>query len=238
MKKNLTILFLFSFCVIYSQLSPEVNKLVNQLSRSEKVEYKNIDVDGHESSVYKLFDSIQKISTNDEIEYLVFNGSTVIKSYFSGSFVRAKHKKLEALFSEFIKKDDTIHIKTGCTGFETTLANNLYQEIYNLPHAIKTREECKKLLKKEAYQDPYLISELSDLANSYSNWNMKDAQELILKFDKIALDKSNSNIGVVEYICLINQYNEKKLPHIKDFYYFKQKYNSKIIADYIAFCTQ
>lgn len=152
--------------------------------------------------------------------------------------MRAKHKKLEALFSEFIKKDDTIHIKTGCTGFETTLANNLYQEIYNLPHAIKTREECKKLLQKEAYQDPYLISELSDLANSYSNWNMKDAQELILKFEKIALDKSNSNIGIVEYICLINQYNEKKLPHIKDFYYFKQKYNSKIIADYIAFCTQ
>lgn len=239
MKKSIIIFLLFSFKNLYSQLSPKVNALTEQLSRNNTVESKFVNYEGSESNIFKLYDSISKIATKKEVEYLAFHGSTTVKAYFSNNLVIDKSNKLKKLFINFIQQNDSLYIKVGCVGNKTLLAGELYQQVYNLPHALKEKEEFKQILREKKFEnDDYLLNELKEVSNSYPHWDIKSAKKMILAFDKIAINPKNKYVNIVEFICLINKYNTRKLPYYKDLYYFKEKYKSKIITDYINYCEK
>lgn len=58
----------------FGQLSPEINTLYNELSKSERVESAAIGYAGSEREVYQLFTEIDKKASDKEVEYIAFNG--------------------------------------------------------------------------------------------------------------------------------------------------------------------
>ena len=233
MKRVLTIFSLVFSTLSYSQLSNEVSELVNKLSNFEQAESRFINYGGTESDVYKIYDSISKIASKKEVEYLAFNGAATVKLYFSNNLVDTKSKKLKDLFKYYLKNNDSVNVKQGCVVSTTTLVTELYSKIYNLPRHLVEMEDLQQAIKSNKYP---IDEQLKEILDYKSKWNMKEAKKMVFEFDKIVLDDKNSPLGVVEYICKINQYYENKIPYFQKLQFFEKKYNSKIIAEYIAFC--
>ena len=233
MTRTLTIFFILINGALYSQLSSKVSELVSKLSKVERADSKFVGYAGSESEIYKLYDSISKIATNREVEYLAFNGSPIVKYYFSKKLVESKSKKLTILFQDFIKKNDSVKVIEGCVGTTLNLTNDLYQEIYSLPRHLEEMEDFQQAIKSNKYP---IDEQLKEILEYKSKWNLNEAKKMIIEFDKIALDDENSPLGLIEYICMINQYYENKIPYFQKLHFFEKKYNSKLIAEYITFC--
>jgi uncharacterized protein YozE (UPF0346 family) len=237
MNRILSLFFILIYGLSYSQLSVKVSELVYQLSKSEIGESKFVNYDGRESEVFKIYDTIAKIASKREVKYLAFEGSPIIRYYFSMNLVDSKSNKLKKLFNNFTNSNDSLQVKQGCVVTTINLANNLYQEVYNIPKQIKEAKGYKEILQSQKYSnDEFLISELKSLSTNRSRWTEKEARKIIVEFDKVALDDKNTPKKNIEFICMINQYFENKIPYFIKLRYFEKKYNSKIILEYLNYC--
>ncbi|TXF77343.1 hypothetical protein [Chryseobacterium sp.] len=237
MKKIAPLFLLFICSVCYSQLRPNILELANKLSNFERAESQYVNVDGAPSKVYIIYDSINKTATQEEIEYLAFSRNPVLKAYFSQSLVNRKSNKIVDLYKQHMQDNDSVQIKTGCVVNNINLANDLYQSVYNIPRLIAEAKEYKDILNSKKFVgDQYMTDEIKKRSENYKNWTVKEANELLYQLDETALENKNTPKNIVEYICQINQYFKKKLPYFKKLDFFKLKYKSEVITNYISFC--
>lgn len=144
MKQILVTIVLFLFSNLYSQLSSDVLRMVNTLPKATQSDLDFYDLDNSESKIYKICDSISKIATNKEKEFLAFNGDVSLRYFFMKKLVESNSNCLTELYSEYLKDGKTIKLSYGCTIDIFNLANVLYESVYLIPDEISRLKEPKK----------------------------------------------------------------------------------------------
>jgi len=223
----------------FGQLSPEINKLYNKLSKSKRVESAAIGYGGSASKVYKLFEKIDKKASDQEVEYIAFNGNSVAKAYGSYAVFNRKLKILNKLFDSYLKNNDPVNIIQGCVGSDSYVANELYKMVFWEKDNIKEKEGYKKYSDsiknlKNSEQD---LSNLIDLSgNPESKWTVQEIDSVLIKFDQMILNNPSSPQRLVELMTGCYYHIEKKHPEYHDkLAYFEKKYNSEEIKKYLKF---
>ncbi|MBB4805353.1 hypothetical protein HNP38_000625 [Chryseobacterium defluvii] len=236
------ILFFVSFIPFFSfgQLSPKVDKLYQQLSKSERAEGKNISMDGHESELYKLHLELGKIATDKEAEYIAFNGKPVAKYYAANILFDRKSESLEKLFKYYLRNRDSVRVLEGCISGVSGLGDEIYLNVISEKQIIDQAEWEKKwkdsMIANKKQNTPEYLN-LVDMLDTETNWTHKEIDSLVYKFDQTILDNQESSQSIVELIAGFNEYEKIKLPYYQKLIYFEKKYNSKVIRKYIEYCS-
>ncbi|SHL79532.1 hypothetical protein SAMN05444360_104212 [Chryseobacterium carnipullorum] len=236
MKITGLLFFIPAFC--FGQLSPEINKLYDELSKSKRVESAAIGYGGSESEVYKLFVEIDKKASDKEVEYIAFNGNPVAKTYGSYSVFNRKLKILDQLFDSYLKNNEPISIIQGCVGSNSHLADELYKMVFWEKDNIKATEVYRK--HKASIKTEHELSNFIQLFDAKeSKWTMKEIDSVLIKFDRIVLDNPSSPQNLVELITESYFFIKRKHPEYHDkLAYFEKKYNSEEIKKYLKFSGQ
>lgn len=220
----------------FGQLSPEINKLYEELSKSKYVESAAIGYAGSESEVYKLFAEIDKKASDQEVEYIAFNGNPVAKVYGSYAVFNRKLKTLSQLFDSYLKNNEPISIKRGCVGSNTHLADELYTTVFWEKDYIKDTEANRKH-KASLKTKHELLNFIQLLGNTKeSKWTMQEIDSVLIKFDRMILANPSSSQNLVEQITESNFFIKRKHPEYHDkLAYFEKKYSSEKIKKYLKF---
>lgn len=237
MRKNILLLLIST--LYYSQLSPKVNHLYQELSKSKRVESKNIGDGGRESEVYKTHIKIGKIATNKELEYIAFNGNTITKKYISNILFYRKSKLVVDIFKEYLKSNDSVKMLSGCVGYDSFLPNEIYKDVVSEKGRINDSEWYKKwkdsLVHNKKELDSFDLN-LIEMMKVETPWEMKEINSLIHSFDQIALDYKESPQNIIDLICSYHLFENVKVPYYEKIIFFETKYNSKYIKEYMEFC--
>lgn len=95
------VLFIFSPFFSYAQLSPEINNLYQQLSKSESYESKYIGFAADESNIYNIAQKIGTLASDNELEFIAFNGNAVAQSYVAKILFQRKSNRVLKIFNYF-----------------------------------------------------------------------------------------------------------------------------------------
>ncbi|WP_139176769.1 hypothetical protein [Chryseobacterium wanjuense] len=223
-------------CFIFGQLSPKVKTFYDQLSMSKRAEGKNIGFAGSESDLYKIHEEMAKIATDEEVEYIAFNGNPVTKYYATNILFERKSKSLEKLFQYYLKSKDSVSVLRGCVGETDHLSSKIYTRLNFEKQIIKQTEFEKKwrdsmIINKQPMPDDYF-----DLFNTKTSWTIKEIDSLINTLDQIVLNDHKSPKYLVEIICGYHLSESLKVPYFEKIAYFEEKYNSEYIRKYMKFC--
>lgn len=235
------IIGLLFFIPAFGQLSPEINKLYDKLSKSKRVESAAIGYGGSESEVYKLFVEIDKKASDKEVEYIAFNGNSIGKAYGAKIAFRRKLKIMEKLFTSYLKNNEKIITMQGCVISHSYLADELYQNIFWEKKNI--REKAFIIQYKDSIQSLKNPEQgVLDFVNMFdteeSKWTEKEIDSLLIQFDQLVLNDSTSSQSLVEFIAESYYYTDIKHPeYYNKLAYFEKKYNSEMIRQYLEFCS-
>ncbi|WP_175623087.1 hypothetical protein [Chryseobacterium schmidteae] len=236
--KKIVFFFIFPF-LSFAQLSPEVNSLYQELSKNERYEGKYIGFSGEESKIYNAFQKIDILASDDEMEYIASNGNTMAKAYAGKILFGRKSDKFLKIYDLFLKNNNQIKIISGCTGYDSFLADEIYRRVFEEKNVITQARAFKE------YKDSILTSKTlphgfdKDILEEFkteTKWNNSEIDSLLLKMEKAILKDENSSQSLVELVCEYNFYTEQKKPYYKNLLYFEKKYNSEIIKQYIDYC--
>lgn len=234
------ILFLLLFSVLSkAQLSPKINQLYNELSKSTSWETKNISIDGHESEVYKIHEEIGKIAKNRELKYIALNGNSITKNYASRILFFRKSKSMVRIFKQYLKTNDSIKILAGCVRYTSFLPDEIYRNVYYEKNNIAEAQSYKKwkdslIASKKMLDDTDL--HLIEISKSETKWKKKEINSLIYKLDKVALGYKDTPQNIIELICGYHLLENVKVPYYGKIAYFEKKYSSEYIRKYMKFC--
>ncbi len=237
--KKLFLLFLVSG-LFYGQLSPQVDKLYRKLSESQQYESRNIGVDGHESIPYKIHTEIGKIATEQELMYMALNGSPIVKNYISNILFSRKSKSIQEIFKAYLKTNDSIVVRSGCTGYHSFLADEIYRNVATEKYAINKAEEYKKwkdsLIHSKKEPDNVDFDFIMESLKVETQWKQMEIDSLHYQLDQIVLDNKESPRNSIELICSYYLYEKVRVPYYEKIAYFEKKYNSEDIKNYMSFC--
>lgn len=240
MMKIFSILFLIPV-LSFGQLSPEIDKLTKELSKSERVESSFIGYGEGESKVYKLFTEINKKASDKEVEYIALNGNAVSKAYGAKIAFRRKLKVMERMLTSYLKNNEKIITMQGCMASHSYLADELYQHIFWEKKNIK--EKAFKRQYKDSIQslknpEEGLLDFVNMLDTEESKWTEKEIDSLLIQFDQLILNDPATSQSLVEFIAESYYYKEIKHPeYYNKLAYFEKKYHSEMIRQYLEFCS-
>ena len=233
--KQYCILFLIP-ALSFAQLSEKTNEIYKKLSESNRVESAGIGYAGERSSVFELYSDLDKNASDEEIEYMAYHGTPVVKTYVSRTFFERKLNGLDKLFSYYLKHNDSIKVKSGCGGFNSFLADELYENVFWEKDGLKSRIATKKYvdsMRALKYQDELL----DQMDQREIRWAETELDSVLMKFEQLILNDSSSTKHLVELIAGVYHYKAKKRPeYYERLAYFEKKYNSEIIKKYLEFC--
>ena len=215
MKVNIYILLLFPI-VTFSQLSEKVNIIYQELNTKKQIESQNIGYSGQESQVYLLYSKLNKIATDSEIFYMAENGNKVVKNYMSAVLVDRKSNKILDLFKTFIKNEEEVHIRTGCMGYNSTLAGQLYSYVFYQNKKIENIKFNKK---------NYTLKEIKEYQFEIeTKWTKKEINNLLKELNFAVLNSDELNPITLNIIFNLNNYKFDNYDKVK---YFANKYPSR-----------
>ncbi|HEX7869354.1 MAG TPA: hypothetical protein VF455_04500 [Chryseobacterium sp.] len=233
------VLFIFSPFFSYAQLSPEVNNLYQQLSKSESYESKYIGFAADESNIYNIAQKIGTLASDNELEFIAFNGNAVAQSYVAKILFQRKSNRVLKIFNYFLKNNKPIEIASGCTGYESFLADEVYRSTFEEKNVISQAQGFKKyndsILNSKSLPHGFDKSILEDLKVE-TKWNNSEIDSLLLKMEKAILNDQNSSQSLVELVCEYNFYTEQKKAYYQNLLYFEKKYKSDMIKQYLDYC--
>jgi hypothetical protein len=233
-KYDMKIFFLLIVLIIpyfsFSQLSDKVNSVFNELNTKNEIQSQHIGYSGNESVIYKQYQELDSIANDKEILYMAQTGNDIVKGYMSLVLVDRKSKKLTDLFSNFIKDNKEIHIHTGCTGYNSTLASELYSYLFTQKEKIdliknyeNDSEESKASL-KEYYGD--------DFEKQYkTRWAIKEIDSLLIEFNNIAIQNDSISSKTLNTIFMANDFKFDNYKRVK---FFAYKYPTREIMATLA----
>lgn len=209
-------LFLLFPIVTFSQLSEKVNSIYQELNSKKTVESQTIGYSGAESQVYLLYDELDKIATNSEIFYMAENGGKVVKNYMSAVLVDRKSKKILDLFRRFVANEEEVYIRTGCVGYKSTLAG----ELYNLIFYQNLKIDNIKFNKKN-----YTLKEIKEYQFDIdTKWTKKEVDSVLSQFNEIALTNDSTASQTISLIFRLNDYKVNNYERVK---YYTNRYKTR-----------
>ncbi len=215
MKVKIYILLLFPI-VTFSQLSEKVNIIYQELNTKKQVESQNTGYSGQESQVYLLYSELDKIATDSEIFYMAENGNKVVKNYMSAVLVDRKSNKILDLFKTFIKNEEEVHIRTGCMGYNSTLAGQLYSYIFYQNKKIENIKFNKK---------NYTLKEIKEYQFEIeTKWTKKEINNLLKELNFAVIDSDELNPITLNIIFNLNNYKFNNYERVK---YYANKYKTR-----------
>jgi hypothetical protein len=216
---------LFSFLPFFTfaQLSPKVDSLYIALNSKDAIESRNIGYGGQESDNFRMFSELDSIATDNEVLYMSQKGNNVVKGYMSEVLVSRKSKYIAELFSDYIKNDKEVLIQTGCTGFTSTIAGELYSYVIY---------QKKKIDEITYNKEHYTPVELKDYdLDSETKWTKPEVDSLLMVLNKIVLDHNNALPMTLRRIFALNKFEFVNYEKIK---FFAYKYQEKEILATLA----
>lgn len=237
MKKNL-LLIIFPI-LNYSQLSPRINELYNELSKGNRYEGSNIGFSGEESKVYNISKEINKLASDKEIEYIAFNGKAIPRVYVTKILFQRKSKQFLKLFDCSRKNNEQVEAISGCEVYRTFLADEMYKTVFEEKNVISQAKVFKK------YKDS--ISNIKNLPTGFdksiledfqveTKWTNSEIDSLLVNMEELILNDKNSSQSLVDLLCEYNFYTDNKKPYYDKLLYFDKKYNSEMIKQYLNYC--
>lgn len=230
MKFNFSIIFLILYLKSFSQLSEKVNNLYQKLTSNNTLESEFIGYSGMQSENYLNFKEISKIANDDEILYMAENGNEAIKSYMSSILVDRKSKNLSKLFLNYNNEDKEVHIRTGCMGYSSTIASELYRYVFyqkqkiDFINATNENHENVKEAEKEIYGDDY--NEMYQ-----TNWTKESVDSLLIIYNELAIANDKINPKFLNTIFRLNDFKFNNYKRVK---YFALKYPTEEILATLA----
>jgi hypothetical protein len=223
------ILFLIPIAT-FSQLSDKVSSIFNELNTKNEIQSQHIEYSGNESNIYKQYRELDSIANDNEVLYMIQNGNNIIKIYMSTVLVERKSKKLSDIFSNFVKNDNEIHIHSGCTGYNSTIAGELYSYLFNQKEKIdliknyeNESEESKSSI-KEYYGD--------DFEEQYkTKWTKNEVDSLLIEFNNIAIQYDFISSKTLNTIFIANDFKFENYERVK---FFAYKYPTREIMATLA----
>ncbi|GEM_PF-1769181 len=208
--KILTLLIIFPI-FSFSQVSEELKVYVDSLSKVERYESMNIGYGGTYSKVYDLHIKASEIATDEEIEYLSMNGTSIVKAYFSSEAIDRKLESINKIFKHHLANNEEFERIDGCLGRKDDLVSLMYFEIIN-------------------YKNQSWVLEAF---GEKSKWTEKDALKQLREFNDIIKNSDYSTDKFLAYIIIYDEENLKKnckniLPMIQKDESDEQKYVMKI----------
>lgn len=225
----------------FGQLSPEIDKLHKELSKSERVESAFIGYGGAESGVYKLFKEIDRKASDKEVEYIATHGNAVSKSYAAKIAFRRKLNVMEKLFTSYLKNNEKIITMQGCTVSDSYLTDELYQHIFWEKKNIKEKvfkRQYKDSIQSLKNPEQGLLDFVNMLDTEESKWTEQEIDSLFVQFDQLILNDPASSQNLVEFIA--ESYYDTAIKHpgyYNKLAYFEKKYNSDMIRRYMEFSS-
>ncbi|MCS3869711.1 hypothetical protein J3D55_002627 [Chryseobacterium ginsenosidimutans] len=213
--------------------------MYKQIAKSKIAEGKNISVDGHESELYKIHEKMDKIATDQEIEYIAFHGNPVNKYYATNILFKKKSKSLEKLFKNYLKNKDSVEVLRGCLRGISHMDYEIYTRVTFEKQIINQADWEKKwkdsmIINKKENTPEYLNG--VDILNTETKWTNKEIDSLVCKLDEIILDNQESSKKLIDLICAYHLYENVKVPYYEKIAYFEKRYNSQYIKKYLNFC--
>jgi len=215
MRIKLYIFILFPIAT-FSQLSEKVNIIYQELNTKKQIESQNIGYSGAESQVYLLYSELDKIATDSEVLFMAENGNNVVKNYMSAILVDRKSNKILTLFKTFLNNQEEVHIRTGCMGYNSTLAGQLYSYVFYQNKKIENIKFNKEnYTKKEIKEYQFEIE---------TKWTKKEINNLLKELNFAVLDSDELNPISLNIIFNLNNYKFDNYDKVK---YFANKYPSR-----------
>jgi len=221
---RITILFLLP-ALGFAQLSAKVDSLYKLLNSENHMEASNVGYDGRESGIYRMYAELDSIANDDEAYYMAEQGNKVVKGYMSNALVNRKSKRLADLFAKYIFNDEEVHIHTGCMGYESTIAGELYGYVFYQNSKIENIRYNK---------ENYTARELKDYnLEQETKWIKPEIDSLLAIFNKISLTNDNSLALTLNHIFRLNHFRFENYERVQ---YFAYKYEtSEIMATLASF---
>lgn len=219
-KYDMKIFFLLIVIIIpyfsFSQLSEKVNIIYQELNTKKQIESQNIGYNGQESQVYLLYSELNKIATDSEVLFMAENGNNVVKNYMSAILVDRKFNKILTLFKTFLNNQEEIHIQTGCMGYNSTLAGQLYSYIFYQNEKIENIKFNKEnYIRKEIKEYQFEVN---------TKWTKKEIDNLLKELNFAVLDSEEIAPITLNIIFNLNNYEFDNYDKVK---YFATKYPSR-----------
>ncbi|MFY8180972.1 MAG: hypothetical protein ACOVLG_04280 [Flavobacterium sp.] len=200
----------------FSQLSEKVNIIYQELNTKKQIESQNIGYNGAESQVYLLYSELDKIATDSEVLFMAENGNNVVKNYMSAILVDRKSNKILTLFKTFLNNQEEVHIRTGCMGYNSTLAGQLYSYVFY---------QNKKLENIKFNKENYTKKEIKEYQFEIeTKWTKKEINNLLKELNFAVLDSDELNPISLNIIFNLNNYKFDNYDKVK---YFANKYPSR-----------
>ena len=90
------------------KVKPEIEQLVQQLEKCNKLDYKHVGLDGHKTVQYKNFIKLREKATTEELLSLLKHRNSVVKGYASMALADRKYSKLYEIIIPFLESGEMV----------------------------------------------------------------------------------------------------------------------------------
>src|ERR1035437_3174260 len=186
-----------------STIRPEIEKLVQQIEKSNTLKYDHVGLDGHTPVLYKSFIKLRDKATNEELLLLLKRKNSVVKGYASMALADKKYPKLYEIITPFIESREIVETQ-------------------------KSDMETKEELAEVFYFWVYYQNNINKLSSKDSLFFMKQSQ----KIDSVIIC-SNKSTGFLLEVALENtNVNTSIYLRVKELALKKNKYAIITLAKY------
>jgi hypothetical protein len=235
------VFFLLSPFLTFGQLSPKVDNLYKELLKNDRYEDTYIGFSAEESKIYNVSKQIDKLASDNEVEYIALNGNTVAKAYAAKILFKRKSKQFLTLFKNFLKDNELLQVMSGCTGYDSFLPDELYRTVFEEKDVVNQAKNFKKYKDSIANSKSLPHSFDKDILDDFkvvTKWTNPEIDSLLLKIEDNILSNKNSSQNLVDLVCEYNFYTDQKKKYFQYLLYFDNKYNSEMIKQYLNYLNE
>lgn len=152
------VVLLLSCTQIFGQnLRPEIEKIVEAISKGEQVEGSRLGIAGSRSTQYPRFEKLKENATEEELLSLLQHKSAVVKGYTVWALAEKKYHDLESIFKTFLQTKETVQTQSGCIVSHDLLAWILYSKILYPSNKVVVTDADKKYYKEQLQKLDYIL---------------------------------------------------------------------------------
>jgi len=110
---------------------PEIEQLVQQIEKCNKLKYEHVGMDGHTTIQFKNYIKLRKKATTKELLSLLKHRNSVVKGYASMALADRKYSKLYEIITPFLESGETVETQNSDMTSNQELAEVFYFRVIN-----------------------------------------------------------------------------------------------------------
>jgi len=110
---------------------PEIEQLVQQIEKCNKLDYEHVGMDGHTTVQYKNYIKLSQKATTKELLSLIKHKNSVVKGYASMALVDRKYPRLYEVITALLESGETVETCYSDMSSRKELAEVFYYNVFN-----------------------------------------------------------------------------------------------------------